>query len=148
MTSLQMRHGQARTSSIPIFSLVEFFAVCLNWPLCPSKFSKGDYSSFVSSSENLTKCSSSGSLPKTSLLTWRLFESMVLPRSRAKALYSGTSGIEKTELCVHINNLRVNLFDDRLDFSFNHSFEFLAAFIPILHCICSALNVREGHHLL
>ena len=57
--------------------------------------------------------------------------------------------IEKAELAIglQINNLQATLFDEQ-SFSSDHSFEFLAAFIPVLHCICSAINVREGYYLL
>jgi len=51
--------------------------------------------------------------------------------------------IEKEELYLQINNLRATLFDNQ-PLSSDHSFAFLAAFIPILHCVCSALYVRES----
>ena len=49
--------------------------------------------------------------------------------------------IEEAELYLQINNLRATLFDNPPLFS-DHSFEFLTAFIPVLHCVCSALYVR------
>ena len=89
--------------------------------------------------------SSSGSLPKTSPKTWQQFE--IIIQCQQEMGQSLEIAYEmKSELCLRINNLRARLFSDQT-LSSNHSFEFLAALIPMLHCICTALYVCEGQYL-
>jgi hypothetical protein len=87
---------------------------------------------------------SSGSLPKISLETWHHFETFF---ENQRPTNPSLGAYEKSELCLRVINLWATLFNDQT-LSFNHSFEFLAAIIPMLHCICSALYVREGQYLL
>ena len=96
----------------------------------------------------LTECSSSGSFTKISWQTWCQIEAfLICHKWEIVNWHLKTCRIEKTELCVQINNLRDTLFNNQLLFS-KHSFEIYASLIPILHCVCSALDVCEVHLLL
>ena len=96
----------------------------------------------------LTECSlaSSGSLPKTSLETWCQFESLFVYNNR-RALRPAVRTIDKTELRSQVYILQATLFNGQPLIS-QHSFESYAALIPVVHCICSALYVCEGHYFV
>jgi len=91
----------------------------------------------------LTECSSSGSLLKTSLETWSQFDSFFV-NNPWETLHPALCAINKTELRSQVYILQATIFDDQPLIS-QYSFELYTALIPVLHCICSALCVREGH---
>ena len=53
----------------------------------------------------------------------------------------------KENLHFVLSNLRVTLFNDQLLVSIHLSESLCAALIHILHCVCTALYVREGRPL-
>ena len=94
----------------------------------------------------LTEYLSSGSLLNTSMKTWCLFESL-FGYSHRKILHPAVCAIDKTELLSQVYILQATLFNNQPLIS-QHSFQSYAALIPVLHCICSALYVCEGHYFV
>ena len=67
--------------------------------------------------------------------------------SDRRTLHSAVYAIDKTELRSQLYILQTTLFNDE-PLIFQHSFESYAALVPVLQCLCSALNVREGHYFV